>query len=638
MHRSYYQQLALRPLERTAITELLGDWLGSEPSLEGLPEHLCDRTAGNPFFIEEVVQGLIESGTLSGARGSFRLERAVTELAIPGTVQALLAARIDRLAEREKQLLHTAAVIGRQFREPLLAAVAKLESNDLRDALHRLVRAEFLYEQSLYPEVSLAFKHPLTQEVAYASQLRERRAETHAAVAKTIEDLAGDKAADRAALLAHHWELAGEALQAARWHRRAAEAAGLFRADDALLHWRKVRELAEAEPGMSEARELRNLARAQLLYYGARTGMPDEEIRALFDEAARTTEQETDFRARAVLLAQYGAVRTGAGDVQAGARYTVEAIAAADRAQDRGLQVMARFVAQLPVLALGHFEEVCRLHEENEVLCEGDVGGGLEVLGYHPYLGSLVYYGFALGNLGRSEQSEAILARLEALQEQARDAAFANLPHQLAVFLLGLRGDSARALATGRLAFESAAASSNPVIVGVGRFALAQGLLYAERWEEAIEAFRELRTFCRDHRVNLQHEPDFLTFLAEAQLGAGDWRGALESADEALGIAKKQDARSVVPLSEIVRARAWLASRDGDGPGRAEAALARAEVAALESKARIYVPQIHEVRAEIAARRGDGAARERELREAEHLFREIGWPQQADRVTSGLRS
>jgi tetratricopeptide (TPR) repeat protein len=260
------------------------------------------------------------------------------------------------------------------------------------------------------------------------------------------------------------------------------------------------------------------------------------------------------------------------------------------------------------------------------------------VLGFHPYLGSLVYYGFALENLGRGEQSEATLARLEALQEQTKDGASANFPHQLAVYRFGVRGDGARALAEGRLAFESVAASSNPTIRTVGGFALAQGLLYAERWQEAIETFRELRTLCRDHRVNLQHEPDYLTLMAEAQLGAGDWRGALESADEALGIAKKQDARSVVPLSEIVRARAWLASRDGDGPGRAEAALARAEVAALESKARIYVPQIHEVRAEIAARRGDGAARERELREAEHLFREIGWPQQADRVTSGLRS
>jgi adenylate cyclase len=553
-------------------------------------------------------------------------------------VQALLAARIDRLPEREKQLLHTAAVIGRSFSEPLLAAVAGLGTEDLRDALHRLVQAEFLYEQALYPEPELGFKHPLTHEVAYTSQLRERRAECHAGVAQAIEEQAGEKVAEHAALLAHHWELAGDALRAARWHRRAADAAGLFRADDALLHWRKVRELAEAVSGSADGRELGNLARAQLLYFGARTGMPDEEIRALFDEAARSTAQETDFRARAVLLAQYGAVRTGAGDVQAGARYTAEAIEAADRAQDRGLQVMTRFVALIPTLALGHYEEACRLHEENEELCEGHVGGGLEVLGFHPYLGSLVYYGFALENLGRSAQSDVVLARLEALQKEAKDAASANFPHQLAVYRFGQRGDGARALAEGRLAFESVAASSNPTIRTIGRFALAQGLLYAERWEEAIQAFRELRTLCRDHRVNLQHEPDYLTAMAQAQLGAGDWRGALESADEAFGIAKERDANSMVARSEIVRARAWLASGDGDGPGRAEAALARAEATAAESKARIDLPRIHEVRAEIAARRGDEAARERELRAAERLFRDIGWPQQADRVARGLKS
>jgi class 3 adenylate cyclase/tetratricopeptide (TPR) repeat protein len=639
MHRSYYQQLALLPLESGAIAELLGHWIGGDPSLVGLPEQLCDRTGGNPFFIEEVVQEMIESGALTGARGSYRLERSLGDVAIPDTVQALLAARIDRLAEREKQLLQTAAVIGREFPEPLLAAVAKMGTDDLRDVLRRLVQAEFLYEQAVYPEVEFAFKHPLTQEVAYTSQLRERRAETHAAVAKAIEDQAGDKAAEHAALLAHHWELAGDALQAARWHCRAADAAGLFRAEDALLHWRKARALAASAPESTETRELANTSRAMLLYFGARTGMPNEEIRILFDEASRTAGDETDFRARALLFANYGAIRTGAGDMQAGARYSAEGVEAADRTQDRGLQVMARYCVEMATLALGHYEDVCRLHEECEAICgSDDAGGELEMVGYHPYLGSLILYGFALENLGRGEESDLVLHRLEALQEQTKDVLGRSFIHAFASERFGQRGDGARALAEGRLAFEGTVESSNPVIVSLGRRSLAQGLRFAGRWEEAIEAFRELRAYCHDHRVNLQLEPDHLTQMAEAQLGSGDWHGALELADEALAIAKEREAPGPVAPSEIVRARAWLASRDSDAAASAEGALARAEACALELKARSYLPQIHELRAEVTARRGDAAARAHELHEAERLFREIGWPQRADRVARALES
>jgi class 3 adenylate cyclase len=635
MQKSYYQQLALRPLERGAIAELLGAWLGRHPSLEGLAERLCDRTAGNPFFVEEVVQALIESGALTGARGRYRLARALEDVAIPDTVQTLLAARIDRLAEREKQLLQTAAVIGRSFPEPLLAAVADLGHEDLRDGLHRLVQAELLMEQALYPEVELAFKHALTQEVAYASQLRERRAEVHGRVAQALEDRGGDAGREHAALLAHHWERAGDALRAARWQRQAAEAAGLFRADDARFHWRRVRELATAAPESAEARELANLARANLMYFGARMGMPEEEIRALFEEGAR---DPADAGTKAVLLASYGALRTGAGDVQAGARYCAEAVAAADRAGEPGARAMARFCAMQASLPLGRYEAICRLQEENDAICPGEAEREIVVQGYRPFLSSLLFHGWALEDLGRSGESDRVFRRLEALRERTKDPIATAMLHFLASYRFGSRGDGARALAEGRLALEATASSSNPVMVATGKLALSLGLHFAERWEEAIEACRELRAYCHDHRVLLQAETHFLADLAEAQLGTGDWRAALASADEALALAKEREAPGNVPLGESARARSWLASGEAEAPDRAEAALARAEGCALQLKARSHLPRIHEVRAALAAQRGDAAARERELREAERLFREIGWPQQAERLARELAS
>ena len=161
------------------------------------------RTKGNPFFIEQVVQTLIESGHLTGARGAYRVTTPVEVLQVPPTVQAVLAAGIDRLAEREKQVLQTAAVIGKTFGETLLPRVlgslAAVEETALGQALSTLIASEFLFEAALYPEVEYSFKHPLTQEVAARSQLRQRRVRVHAAVAQALEEAGGnleERAAD----------------------------------------------------------------------------------------------------------------------------------------------------------------------------------------------------------------------------------------------------------------------------------------------------------------------------------------------------------------------------------------------------------------------------------------------------------
>ncbi len=189
MRKSYYRQISLAPLGPEAIKALLVNLLGEHPSLNGLPDLIRERTAGNPFFIEEVVRALAESGNLEGKRGEYRLVRPVDDAAVPPTVNTILAARIDRLSEREKGLLQSAAVIGREFSGPILTRAAALDESELEPALRALIAAEFLYEQELYPETIYAFKHPLTQEVAYRSQLGERRAAVHRRVAEALEEL-----------------------------------------------------------------------------------------------------------------------------------------------------------------------------------------------------------------------------------------------------------------------------------------------------------------------------------------------------------------------------------------------------------------------------------------------------------------
>src|SRR5439155_15644247 len=212
-----------------------------------------------------LVQALAEAGSLQGERGAYRLVAPVEAAAVPASVKAVLSARIDRLSAREKAVLQAAAVIGKEFPQPVLERVVDLRPRKLEDALRDLVAGEFVYEQELYPEALYAFKHPLTREVAYGSQLGERRAKVHAAVARAIAAHYPERLDERAALLAQHWEAAGETLEAARWHARGAIWSGTSDPTQALRHWHKVRELADALPESAETAALRLEARISWL-------------------------------------------------------------------------------------------------------------------------------------------------------------------------------------------------------------------------------------------------------------------------------------------------------------------------------------------------------------------------------------
>jgi adenylate cyclase len=294
MQKSWYRQLPLLPLSPEAIHELLGDLLGTDPSIAGLADAIYERTAGNPFFAEEIVQNLIESGSLEGSREAYRLVTPVEQLEVPGSVQSVLAARIDRLGEREKQALQAASVIGREFSEPILSAVLDWPEGDLAEALQVLRDGEFLYEQSLYPVTECAFKHPLTQEVALGSQLRERRVRTHAAVARALEAAHPEGLDEQAALLAHHYEAADEALKAARWHQRAA--VWVIKGDvvESYTHWNRVYELAKSVPSTPEAAGLQLGACGRLVGFSPIFGLPEDELDRLAAEGRELAERLGD--------------------------------------------------------------------------------------------------------------------------------------------------------------------------------------------------------------------------------------------------------------------------------------------------------------------------------------------------------
>jgi class 3 adenylate cyclase/tetratricopeptide (TPR) repeat protein len=231
--KTYYTQLRLDPLPPESAGEILKSLLGSDDGLQSLKQLLIERTEGNPFFLEESVRTLVETKVLAGERGNYHLEKKVESTQVPATVQAVLAARIDRLPAKEKQLLQSAAVIGKDVPFSLLQAVTTLSSDEeLRRGLTHLQGAEFLYETSLFPDLEYTFKHALTHEVAYGSLLHERQRALHSRIVEAIEALYPDRLIEQVERLAHHavrGEVWGKALTYLRQAGAKADARSAFR-------------------------------------------------------------------------------------------------------------------------------------------------------------------------------------------------------------------------------------------------------------------------------------------------------------------------------------------------------------------------------------------------------------------------
>jgi class 3 adenylate cyclase len=236
MSASYYRELSLAALSDGDADVLVRRLMGSDASTDALRRLIRERTGGNPFFVEEVVRSLVDHGVLErpapaaadptrpAKRTTMRLTRPIADLAIPATIQALLAARLDRLPASDKLVLQAAAVIGRSFSTAVLGHLLTTHAamDAIEAALAALERAEFIRRADGEAESEYAFRHPLTQAVAYASQLADARAKLHVGAAQALQALHADRLGEYAGVIAHHFDAANWKFDAARWRRRAA--------------------------------------------------------------------------------------------------------------------------------------------------------------------------------------------------------------------------------------------------------------------------------------------------------------------------------------------------------------------------------------------------------------------------------
>jgi class 3 adenylate cyclase/tetratricopeptide (TPR) repeat protein len=578
-----YRAIALEPLAREDTRELLRDLAGEDHSLDGLDEPIHERTQGNPFFIEEIVRELAEAGYLEGERGAYRLARPIESAGVPVTVQAVLAARIDRLQPEAKQLLQVASVVGKEISGRALGMTASLDSERIDPVLGELIDAGFLYEAELYPERVLAFRHPLTREVAYGTQLAAGRAATHVAAARATIELEPERLDERAALIARHMEEGGETLEAARWYARAAYWAGNSQLLEAQQLWRKVMDLVAGLEESEETAALAVTSRLLQLQYAWRLGMDSEEAARLVAEAEAIATRRGDLHSRAMLRLATAA-RPGMPHVaEDWLRAVAETNRLADESGDLHLRIAIRSAGAYAFLCAGDFDGFERALDEVLELAGDDRRAGAGIVIGSPVAWATMGKGLAERERGRLDEAWAMFEAALRIATEDGDPETASWTRSNLSLLLAMRGDVEAGIGLARRNCELTERLGDVFSRSLALANLGATQLAAEEYAGALESLEAAERIYREAMDNGGEMESWRAALrADALAGVGRTGEAVELAEWATRIARERGMRWSLPLALLATARSReRAGEEGVGTALDEAAAAAEETGAM---------------------------------------------------------
>ena len=368
------QTIALAPLGDSDTVALLGELLGSDPSVAELAAIIADRAAGNPFFAEEMVRELVQRGVLTGERGGYGCRANVAELSVPATVQAAIAARIDRLDTPARRTLNAASVIGARFGAELLAALG------IDPVFDELLSAELIDQVRFTPIAEYAFRHPLICAVAYESQLKSDRAEWHRRLATAIPECAPGSVEENAALIAEHLQAAGELHAAYGWHMRAATWATNRDIAAARVSWERAEKIAEALPADDPDRAAMRIApRTMLCGIAWRVHM--NVAGARFDELRELCTAAGDKASLAIAMVGLVMDHAFQGRMREASQLASEAMVLIESVGDPTLTVGLSFATIYAKFESGEWSDVLRWSQRVIELADGNPSKGNFIFG-----------------------------------------------------------------------------------------------------------------------------------------------------------------------------------------------------------------------------------------------------------------
>ncbi|HTZ12281.1 MAG TPA: adenylate/guanylate cyclase domain-containing protein [Mycobacterium sp.] len=388
------QSIALAPLSDSETKVLVSELLGHDPSVDALSKNIAERAAGNPFFAEEMVRDLAERGVLCGSRGAYLSTAGVTEVSMPATVQATIAARIDRLAPVAKRTLSAAAVIGSRFGPGLL------ETLGIEPIVGDLVAAELVDQVRFTGGPEYVFRHPLIRSVAYESQLKTDRAELHRRVAAAIEARNPAAVEENAALIAEHLEAGGDLHAAYGWHLRAGAWATSRNMAAARTSWERARTIADTLP-TDDANQVAMRIAPRTMLCGTAYRVHPNDAGARFDELRQLCAVTGDKAPMAVAMAGLVMDHAYRGRMRQASKLASEAMALIESLGDPTLIVGLSFPALYAKIECGEWPDVLRWSQRVIDLADGDPFKGNFIFG-SPLALALGSRGTARYSLGRT--------------------------------------------------------------------------------------------------------------------------------------------------------------------------------------------------------------------------------------------
>ncbi|MCP4622770.1 MAG: AAA family ATPase [bacterium] len=635
MNRSIYRHLPLPTLDGAGARKLLENLLGDDPSVQYLAQKLVSRALGNPFFIEELVRSLAEAGNLAGQPGAYRLVKSINIKKLPYSVQAVLAARIDRLGEATKQVLQTASVIGQEFAESILGHAMDLSGTELNDCLYTLNEVEFFYQKAFYPESIFAFRHPIVREVAYHSLLSKQRAEIHRRTARAIETIHPDRLDELAGFVAHHWEQAAEPLLAARWHGRAARVAGFAEIQRTFFHWNQALRLAQQGSETDEALKLQLEACCGALDIGGRVDVSPGQVGDIFERGRQLGEKFGDSHSLLRLHENMAARLGWSGDFEGQRRYLNAATVIAEKVPDPEIKLdllQRRYVAEFHQ---GDLRSALTLIEEGIAGCEASESALTDAVFNRLLRSFLLARANVQSMMGRLRLAGTLIDQAAGLISSAdKSKPDSRTTHTEALIRTNLSiyvGDIDACLRDARVFVELAESSGSTWAMIVSASALGRAHLTGQRWSQARASLEYALGQARQHKLGLEAEASFLAHLAEALAGCGELKRAQTTAEEAVKVACQKKTLFWELQARIALAEVLLYRKLKEEHSQIAAELERAEELIKTTGGNVMKPIIMMCQAEFARLKGDDDSHQQMLHEAHSLFKSMGAGGHAER-------
>jgi class 3 adenylate cyclase/tetratricopeptide (TPR) repeat protein len=596
MNWSYYQQLSLPELSPTETNALVSELIGDRSELLDIRRRVAERSGGNPFFAEELVRSLVENSVLFGTPGNYVIGLRAAEGTLPATVQAVIGARIDRLGEAEKTMLQIGAVIGEDFPLEVLQQVVRTPAAETEGLLERLCEVELLQKQPTRDGRWYAFRHPLIQEVAYVTQLKTRRSALHASVANAMQDFYKDRVDEFSGLLAYHYEAAGQLLEAANYAARAAMWVGSTNSAQAIKHWQKVRSLLQKQPRSHANDALRIMASGQLAWLGWREGLTADEAKPFIDEALAWS-RETDNKMIPLLLFVDGRITvTSGGPADAYVERVKEALSLLNEAKD---------VGRIATLNASLSQAYGWAGMLNEALAANTAAlSGIsriekfdhQFLGYSVEHWAMSLRGRILVRLGRFEEAEDCFDPVLGIEENLLDPTVRLIPHLGYIDLAWCRGDAVMAEQHASRVAEIAEKHESPYLRVFAFACSGTAKSIAKDFAPAIRDFTDGLEFLRSTKAAMEYEPEILASLADCHYQHMEPERAVATAQEAIEIAQRRNARLPECRASITCGAALIAEYGAARIQQAEALFRRADDLIRISGVRIYEPLLTQER------------------------------------------